>query len=60
MNIENKIRALSKAVKEENREGILFLLAPNMEPDREMEALPKDVTDRWNELEEKGIKILET
>lgn len=57
---EFDIEALEKAVKEEDREAICFLIAPNMGIDDAIDLLPKDIREKWNELEEKGIKILTT
>jgi len=52
------IEALKKAIKERDKDMICALIAPNMEVDESFELLPQDVQDRWNELEEKGIKII--
>ena len=57
--IEDKIKALEEAVRKEDRNEILAIVAPNMEGDIDFKKLSKEAQDRWNKLEEKGIKIIE-
>jgi len=54
------IKTLKKAIEDEDKETILSLINPNMEVDESFKLLPQDVQDKWNELEEKAIKIITT